>query len=75
MHYQWPKIKRSEVKYAIFKSSVKKISGPDRLSFRVLREAYAIVPELFDYLYPVFIINGYYSKCFKEATGIILKKS
>jgi hypothetical protein len=75
MHYQWPKIKRSEIKYVIFKLSVKKISGPDRLFFRVLRKAYATVLKLFDYLYSVFIINNYYPKCFKEATGVILKKS
>jgi hypothetical protein len=41
----------------------------------VLREAYATVSELFDYLYPVLITNDYHPKCFKEATGVILKKS
>jgi hypothetical protein len=41
----------------------------------VLREAYATVPELFDYLYSVLMANSYYLKYFKEATGIILKKS
>jgi hypothetical protein len=41
----------------------------------VLREAYATVLELFDYLYPVLMINGHYPKCFKEVTGVILKKS
>jgi hypothetical protein len=75
MHYQWLKIKRSELKYAIFKLLVKKISGPDRLSFRVLREAYITVSELFNYLYLVFIANDYHPKCFKEATRVILKKS
>jgi hypothetical protein len=40
----------------------------------VLREAYATVPELFNYLYPVLMANNYYPKCFKEATGVILKK-
>jgi hypothetical protein len=40
----------------------------------VLREAYATVLELFDYLYLMFMTNGYYPKCFKEATGVILKK-
>jgi hypothetical protein len=74
MHYQWPKIKRSEVKYAIYKSSAKKTPGPDRLSFRVLRKAYTTVPELFDYLYLMLMANGYHPKCFKEATGVILKK-
>jgi hypothetical protein len=75
MHYQWPKIKRSEVKYAIFKLLAKKTLGPDRLFFRVLREIYATVPELFNYFYPVLITNDYHPKCFKETTGIILKKS
>jgi hypothetical protein len=40
----------------------------------VLRETYATVLELFDYLYLMFMANGYYPKCFKEATGVILKK-
>jgi hypothetical protein len=40
----------------------------------VLREAYITVPELFDYLYLVFMANGYHPKCFKEVTGVILKK-
>jgi hypothetical protein len=74
MHYQWPKIKRSEVKYAIYKLFIKKTPGPDKLSFRVLREAYAAVLELFNHLYLILIINDYYSKCFKKATKIILKK-
>jgi hypothetical protein len=74
MHYQWPKIKRLEVKYAINKLSAKKTSRPDKLSFRVLQEAYAAIPELFNYLYPMLITNGYHPKCFKEATEVILKK-
>jgi hypothetical protein len=74
MHYQWPKIKRSEIKYAIYKSSARKTPGPDRFSFRVLRKAYATVLELFNYLYPVLITNNYHPKCFKKATGVILKK-
>jgi hypothetical protein len=40
----------------------------------VLREAYITVSELFNYFYPVLITNGYHPKCFKKATGIILKK-
>jgi hypothetical protein len=67
-------IKRLEIKYAIYKLSAKKTSGPDKLSFRVLRKAYATVLELFNYLYSVLMANGYHPKCFKEATGVILKK-
>jgi hypothetical protein len=40
----------------------------------VLREAYATIPELFNYFYSMLMANGYYPKCFKEATGVILKK-
>jgi hypothetical protein len=40
----------------------------------VLREAYATVLKLFNYLYSMLITNGYHPKCFKEATGVILKK-
>jgi hypothetical protein len=40
----------------------------------VLRETYATVPELFNYLYLVFMANDYHPKCFKKATGVILKK-
>jgi hypothetical protein len=74
MYYQWPKIKRSKVKYAIYKLSARKTPRPNRLFFRVLREAYATVLELFNYLYSVFMTNGYHPKYFKEATGVILKK-
>jgi hypothetical protein len=40
----------------------------------MLREAYATVSKLFNYLYPVLMANGYHPTCFKKATGIILKK-
>jgi hypothetical protein len=40
----------------------------------VLREAYATVSELFNYLYSVLMANGYHPKYFKKATGVILKK-
>jgi hypothetical protein len=40
----------------------------------VLRETYVTVSELFDYLYSMLMTNSYHPKCFKEATGIILKK-
>jgi hypothetical protein len=41
----------------------------------VLRKAYATVLELFNYFYSVLMANNYHPKCFKEVTGIILKKS
>jgi hypothetical protein len=72
--YDWPEITRVEIKRAIFSSSIKITPGSDRLSYRILREAYTAVPELFDFLYPILIGNGYHPKCWKEATGVILQK-
>ena len=72
--YDWPEITRVEIKRAIFLSSTKTTPGPDRLSYRILREAYITVLELFDFLYPILIENGYHPKCWKEATGVILQK-
>jgi hypothetical protein len=33
-----------------------------------------VIPELFDFLYPILIKNGYHPKCWKEATGVIFQK-
>src|SRR5258708_33505956 len=68
------KKKKKKIKRAIFLSAIKTTPGPDRLSFRVLREAYTAVPELFDFIYPILIGNSYHPRCWKEATGVILKK-
>jgi hypothetical protein len=62
------------MKDAIFISSIKKVSGPDRISFRILREVYNAMPEIFNSLFPTFIGAGYHPKCFKKAIGVILKK-
>jgi hypothetical protein len=40
----------------------------------VLREIYTTVPEMFDFLYPILIGNGYHPKYWKEATDVIFKK-
>ena len=40
----------------------------------MLREAYIAIPELFDFIYPILIGNSYHPRCWKEATGVILKK-
>jgi hypothetical protein len=69
--YDWPEIIRVEIKRAIFSFFTKITPGPDRLFYRILREAYTAVSELFDFLYPILIKNGYHSKCWKEITGVI----
>jgi hypothetical protein len=71
--WNWPRVVKTEVKDAIFLSFIRKASGPDRISFRILREAYEAIPEFFNLLFPALIGAGYHPKCFKKAIGVILK--
>jgi hypothetical protein len=64
----------AEMKNMIFISFIKKVSGPDRISFRILREVYNAILEIFNSLFPALIGTGYYLKCFKKVIGVILKK-
>jgi hypothetical protein len=72
--WDWPKVVKTEIKNVIFSSATKKIPGPNRISFRILREAHKTIPELFNSLFPALIEAGYHPKYFKKAIGVILKK-
>ena len=63
-----------KIRQVIFSSSTKITPGPDRVSFRVLREAYEVIDQIFDALLPALIEAGYHPKCWKEAIGVVLKK-
>ena len=64
-----------EIKTAIFTSSTKKALGPDRISFKIVQEAFLAIPDLFYRVYSTLIDRGYHPKQWREAIGVILKKS
>ena len=71
----WPEIKDREVREAIFQSSVRKAPGPDKISFLIIQKAYENLESRFNRLYRILIRKGYHPRCWKEAKGVILKKS
>jgi ribonuclease HI len=71
----WPEIKDKEVRKAIFTSSIQKAPGPDEISFLIIQKAYLNLESRFNRLYRILIRKGYHPRCWKIATGVILRKS
>src|SRR5436190_16741670 len=74
-NWKWPEVNKDEIKEAIFSSSVKSAAGPDEISYLILQKVYNIIESRFVILYSKLIQYGYHPICWREATGIILKKS
>src|SRR5436190_5070860 len=73
-NWKWPEINRDEIKDTIFSSSIKSASGPDGISYLILQKAFNIIESRFVILYSKLIQYGYHPICWREATGVILKK-
>jgi hypothetical protein len=72
--WKWLRVIGGKIRQAIFFLLIKITPGPDRVSFRVLREAYEVIIQIFDALFLALIEAGYHPKCWKEAIGVVLKK-
>ena len=70
----WSEVTKNEIKTAIFSSFIKKVAGPDTISFLILQKIYLVLENRFYKLYKALIHFDYHLKCWKEAVGIILKK-
>ena len=71
---QWQELSNNEVKQAINTSSLKKAPGPDEISFAIIQEAYKAISKVMNPVYKILIRNGFHSECWREGTGVILKK-
>ena len=71
---QWNSLTNNEVKQAIFTSSPKKAAGPDEIGFAIIQEAYKAIAEVMNLTYKILIKNGFHPQCWREGTGVILKK-
>ena len=71
---QWQELSDNEVKQVINTSSSKKASEPDEISFAIIQEAYKAISEVMNLIYKILIRNGFHPECWREGTGIILKK-
>src|SRR5439155_14322444 len=65
---------RDEIKETIFSSSIKLAAGPDGIFYLIIQKAFNIIETRFIKLYSKLIQYGYHPICWREATGVILKK-
>ena len=70
----WDPVTSTEVLEAIMTSAPNKAAGPDGIPFSVLQILYGIYPEYFNRLYAQLLQYGYHPKCWRTATGAILRK-
>ena len=73
-NWEWPEVNRDEIKETIFSSSTKSAAGPDGISYLIIQKAFNIIETRFVKLYSKLIQYGYHPICWREATGVILKK-
>jgi ribonuclease HI len=73
--WDWPTLSIVELANACSSVSVKgKTPGPDQITQAIITKAYEAIPDFFYKLYASLLDTGYHPRCWKQATGAILKK-
>ncbi len=70
----WNTTTFKEVEQAIKSSSPRKAPEPDGIFFLIIHQAFQAIPELFHAIFAKFLNNDFHSTCWRQATGIILRK-
>jgi len=79
-HYQpnpdwkWPRLSRIELRQACTTKIKGTTPGSDLVVHEIIVQAYLANPEVFFWIYSLFINRGYHPKIWKQAIGVILKK-
>jgi ribonuclease HI len=73
--WKWPPLNRFELQQACLTKAKGKTPGPDSISQEIIFKAYTTAPDHFLKLYRCLIDLGYHPKCWKQATGAILRKN
>ena len=78
-HYQegrweWPALSRAEVETACSSKVQSSTPGPDAINQEIITAAYQAQPDILFKVFSLFFDHGYHPVCWKQATGIILKK-
>ena len=75
MEWNWALLDYKELELACSTSRVKgKTPGPDSINQEIIQHAFRACPIIFYRLYSCLLNIGYHPKCWKQATGAILKK-
>ena len=72
--WSWEPLTRAELARACSAKIKGKTPGPDMISQEIITHAYDAIPDTFFKLYASLLDIGYHPKCWKQATGAILKK-
>ena len=73
--WKWEPLTTSELNRACSAKIKGKTPGPDMISQEIITHAYHAIPDVFFKLYSSLLDIGYHPKCWKQATGAILKKA
>ncbi len=55
-------------------SSPQKAPEPDGISFQILQKAFQAISGLFFAIFAKLLDNGYHPTCWRQATGVIIRK-
>jgi ribonuclease HI len=72
--WKWPKLSKTELENACTTKIKGKTPGPDLITQEIITHAYLAIPQTFYNIYSMLINTGYHPACWKQATGVILKK-
>jgi hypothetical protein len=72
--WDWPLLSKIELANACSAKIKGKTPGPDSITQEIIKNAYKAEPEAFYRLFSTLFDLGHHPKCWKQATGIILKK-
>ena len=72
--WTWPSLTISELESACSAAIKGTTPGPDGIPHQIISQAYAAIPNVFFHLYSSLFEVGYHPQCWKQATGIILRK-
>jgi ribonuclease HI len=72
--WNWPVLSRIELQNACTTKIKGKTPGPDLITQEIITQAYDTIPDVFYGVFSILLNTGHHPKCWKQATGIILKK-
>lgn len=73
--WEWPPLSRVEVHEACSPKVKSKTPGPDNITQDMVIAAYRAEGDLLFRIFSLFFDYGYHPRCWKQATGVILKKA
>jgi ribonuclease HI len=73
-NWNWPSLTMAELDSACSATIKGKTPGPDAITQDIIRHAYSAVPDMFYKVYSTLLDIGHHPQCWKQATGVILKK-